>query len=51
MVVYAHHLGNQRQLNAGDTSEVTGRKWPISDRLAAPNRSFRAKLPNLPALI
>ena len=30
MVVYAHHLGNQRQLNAGDTSEVTGRKWPAA---------------------
>jgi hypothetical protein len=26
---------------------MTGKYWPISDRLAAPERSFGSKLPNL----
>jgi hypothetical protein len=46
MVVYAHHLGNQRQLNAGDISEVTGRKWPIFAGWSSRNPPFGKLLAN-----
>jgi len=31
MVVYAHHLGNQRQQNGGDIGAATGRNRPKAE--------------------
>jgi hypothetical protein len=35
------------RLSGKQFNTMTGKYWPISDRLAAPERSFGSKLPNL----
>jgi hypothetical protein len=44
-------FNQERLLSAKQIDCCIDRSWPISDRLAAPNRSFRSKLPKLTVLI
>jgi hypothetical protein len=41
----------ERPLSGKQLSVSIVRNWPISDRLFAPNRSFRSKLRNLTVMV